>query len=1198
MSSTNNSSKRKGNEGLSRSLYKKRRTGVKQWQCPQCKLSFACRSKLDMIESHMENQEECRKVVFYCPAINCNKKFLDETSLNSHMSRARQCSDEIGQNGATPHYKQSSVQNQLAFRPKKYLAEINNPTVLLCKEIKVDPMMISNSQKGRHGSEVVHNSTLDSISMMYQCNDLNIASFSSKKKLTKTSRNNKHKEAKKTNAQREGIQLQMNVSTAPNYIRDITNGDNEYEEDDNVSLSPNQSLAEDDDFDCEGNWDDNSSPCNNNDTTSRGNDRYQSLSMESEARKTQEQTEAPHSIPSEEMIDMKKIQDREKEFLSVDVDFERGISLLNLLISKKISLHRYRDFMAWRFGEQYKFPSFERIIKSAASRVYGASIAEKMAPQISLCELPSGRYAPLVTFDVTSMVYDLLSDVKLTNNNNTIFTNIRGNPFVVPESDVFNDFDSSTYYTKTMEDLDLDPSNHVLCPIVLYIDEIKLDTYGKLGLEPVVLSLMIYNRETRNQAKAWRTIGYMPNFTTLFGQKSYSSDEKSKDYHFCMNKILEGIKTLQKDKKSFRWKFEFFSEEGDRCYERNLFFPLAYIIGDAKGNDILCGRYGSHHNTECVARDCDAKTKNCDNPDIRCNFLKMSNLLCMGKKDLEQLSFKKLPLNAFEDIWFGSQPYGINGCVPAEPLHQINMGIVERLAETFFARLSKSSIDAIDTQASYICTQCYRQSDRDYPDLFPFTSGVSKAKKLTAREKLSRLFCIYLTLLTNVISLKIIGSEGRIHKNDVGNDDVSTVIDEEEYNNWVDVFEQTLLLTSWVYLTEHPKIFLKGGRNSVIAERIKQFVKTYKHAAPRKTGMGLKLVKFHQLLHLWWIIKLYGSLLNVDGARGESNAIVLTKEPGLKTQMRHVILNLQTSTERYKRDVIMKAYEMTILPRKMQIAKDIPEMFSNNSVDEPCGSRYILTFNYQNHCIVAKWKSHKMKSKSCNFPQWICDSVFHKFAFYNAGNTRQRIKSVEGFTEYNVPHQRSSETNNDNGSFLVRACPKFRSSRPWHDWALIKWNIENVDMYIEGQVLMMLDLSTIKFEERPTMQSNLLSYQTEHSIIESRLIAIVHSATEERIKTSYSNRESSIATWLKMEDTYQMVDISCIHKACFVIVNSVINTNHCNTTTGNTKEVISIIDKKDWSNIFLNYNDDRLREEAQGREDNQVSDQDLMPFET
>mgnify|MGYP006239218263 CR=1 FL=1 len=142
----------------------------------------------------------------------------------------------------------------------------------------------------------------------------------------------------------------------------------------------------------------------------------------------------------------------------------------------------------------------------------------------------------------------------------------------------------------------------------------------------------------------------------------------------------------------------------------------------------------------------------------------------------------------------------------------------------------------------------------------------------------------------------------------------------------------------------------------------------YRDSAPRTAGIVLKIVKFHQLLHLWWIIKLFGSLLNVDGARGESNAIVLTKQPGLKTQMRHILLNLQTASERFKRDIIIKCYNSmhNVANNNEEEGPDSDNDSTDGSV--PKGSRFKVLFDYDNEGINTKWTSLKMKSKPCRFP--------------------------------------------------------------------------------------------------------------------------------------------------------------------------------------------------------------------------------------
>ena len=75
----------------------------------------------------------------------------------------------------------------------------------------------------------------------------------------------------------------------------------------------------------------------------------------------------------------------------------------------------------------------------------------------------------------------------------------------------------------------------------------------------------------------------------------------------------------------------------------------------------------------------------------------MKDLELLTQEELHRFSFKKImPYNAFSKIDFGYNPYGINGCTPCEPLHQINGGVVERLPVTFMNRLSCSQVKLLD----------------------------------------------------------------------------------------------------------------------------------------------------------------------------------------------------------------------------------------------------------------------------------------------------------------------------------------------------------------------------------------------------------------------------------------------------------------------------------------------------------------------
>ena len=59
------------------------------------------------------------------------------------------------------------------------------------------------------------------------------------------------------------------------------------------------------------------------------------------------------------------------------------------------------------------------------------------------------------------------------------------------------------------------------------------------------------------------------------------------------------------------------------------------------------------------------------------------------------------------------------------------------------------------------------------------------------------------------------------------------------------MFEDTSILHSWIYLDNHLKFASKGGKNSIVYNRLRKYMVNYKKYALRKEGMGLKFLKFY-----------------------------------------------------------------------------------------------------------------------------------------------------------------------------------------------------------------------------------------------------------------------------------------------------------------------------------------------------------------
>ena len=79
-------------------------------------------------------------------------------------------------------------------------------------------------------------------------------------------------------------------------------------------------------------------------------------------------------------------------------------------------------------------------------------------------------------------------------------------------------------------------------------------------------------------------------------------------------------------------------------------FVLGNVLGDAKGANVLCSRYGNN-TTSHIARDCDVLTSMCDDPNHECKFHKQKDLDNLHIDQLRELSYRcARPYNAFSNM--------------------------------------------------------------------------------------------------------------------------------------------------------------------------------------------------------------------------------------------------------------------------------------------------------------------------------------------------------------------------------------------------------------------------------------------------------------------------------------------------------------------------------------------------------------------
>ena len=156
-----------------------------------------------------------------------------------------------------------------------------------------------------------------------------------------------------------------------------------------------------------------------------------------------------------------------------------------------------------------------------------------------------------------------------------------------PENDNrYTDVLCSRWYKETVKKyiddpvFDIESSNdYFILPVILYCDKTGTDVNQRFPLEPWMFTFAVLRFIAREKSSSWRHLGFIPHLT------GYDSAQAGVQlYHRCLSVLLKELKHLQEHPPLLDIKL------GDRTERRRVLFPIAYIIGDNKSQDNLCGR--------------------------------------------------------------------------------------------------------------------------------------------------------------------------------------------------------------------------------------------------------------------------------------------------------------------------------------------------------------------------------------------------------------------------------------------------------------------------------------------------------------------------------------------------------------------------------------------------------------------------------
>ncbi len=745
------------------------------------------------------------------------------------------------------------------------------------------------------------------------------------------------------------------------------------------------------------------------------------------------------------------VQHAKQNFMEFNKDEVAAIKLMNVLRKKNTTLDTYDAIMEWhlresgvledhqRLGATRRYISREKLLQKLAHR-YNRDPKKLVSTKPTV--LPNSKAKlDLIVANARDNVVSILTDPRW---NAEDFLFFDDDPFAPPPKrlDYIADINTGLAYTETHKQLITKPGKQILCPIPLYIDGAVTGQFDKLEITPLKMTLGILNRRARDKEYAWRVLGYVPDHAretsrckAMYVQSNHVAarhydlyeDEgtnekllqpvhKMQDFHAVLDAILESLVQLQEE--GLVWDFYY---RGKLYKDVEFVFFVPHVLVDTDEADKLCGSYRSRAmGVAQLCHYCCCPTDESDDPraayDHKTKTMITELVEDNNKVALKEISQQYLPMNAWYKVRFGlHNDRNIHGATPIEILHAVLLGHFKCMRDCWFAQVGAKSDPAEELNAlAKLYGELYqRQSLRDLPKT-NFSKGINKGKIMG--KEFNGVLLIMATIMHSALGREILMTKPKSKK-----------------------FAKEYLLQDWIMLIEtllQWECFLKLDvmeKNHVkrLKKKHQYLMYLMKKVGNRTKGMGLKLIKFHAILHIWEDILIHGVPINVDTGTNESHH-KLQKAAARLTQRILELFEVQTAKRIEEfRLVELAMMELAGYPlweyfdgNHMGAEKEAePDLPRKQPASKTGGTR------------IRVWKDPDLdtiawgisRTKSCNPSEAGWDRDVLAFLDDAQYKLRNWIPSLDIRTE----HKRNGQ--------IFRGHPNYRSSGQWNDWVLVDW---------------------------------------------------------------------------------------------------------------------------------------------------------------
>ena len=746
-----------------------------------------------------------------------------------------------------------------------------------------------------------------------------------------------------------------------------------------------------------------------------------------------------------------------------------GVRLMDALRKNRAPLKAYKAISEWKLREQghiivgeganeagRHYVSRETLIKRLMVR-YGV---EHMYPKEKKVRLPSCKEVVTIPYhEAKHCIERLLTDPRITDDHYNFFHDDPTAPPPETERDYVEDLITGDAFYDTYTKLINKDAGGQLMGCLFYIDAAATGQFADLPVTILKLSLSCFTREARLKDYCWVPLGYVPHVKISDaragkimletdhmeawgvadesstsdeeggGAKSVASEDqdsesedagfeiKAQDFHTMLEAILESYYELQQT----GFTFEMVYKQRKYKVPYQMFCPM--VKCDTEEGDTLCGKYLSRtKGVKHICRTCHVPTHLADK--IKESYpyktqKAIQRLIQAKSVDKLQGISQHLLKNAWYRIRFNlGNDRGIHGACPSEMLHAVQLGIFKYVRDIFFETLGKTSALAKEFNAlgKAFGKLLAHQSDRSFGST-NFTKGIMDGK-LMAKD--------YRGVLLNMAACvqseagqEILKRRPRFRK--------AGVIDD-----WLLLLE-TLL--EWEAYLNEPRMYRKHLQR--LRKKHKVLMYLIKSVAPRTKGMGLKIMKFHAILHMVDDILLYGVPLEFDTAANESHHKP-SKTAARLTQRNLTNFNIQVAIRLFEFMLIDLAllevdggycrweYYDSIIPWERELdSDDEPAETTQERVQSSTGNTRIEVYWDEE----SDGPGFQMISRSKHAERTrMCDQVVaFLWELQDLLGREYPTASLEICTE----HRRNDQ--------IFHGHPNYRGTGPWRDWAMVDW---------------------------------------------------------------------------------------------------------------------------------------------------------------